>query len=78
MNTMPILQKTDEALQERIPDNLAATRHSVTYRFNDPWILDPTVRPESPCYSCDGSQYWQRADGGWVCSACHPQPVPDQ
>ena len=26
------------------------------------------------CYMCGRSEFWQRPDGGWVCSICHPNP----
>lgn len=28
--------------------------------------------PPDTCYACMGSRFWQRPDGGWVCSVCHP------
>ena len=29
---------------------------------------------EKRCYACKGRDFWQRSDGGWLCSRCHPQP----
>ena len=26
------------------------------------------------CGACGSSDFWQRADGGWVCCTCHPNP----
>jgi hypothetical protein len=31
-------------------------------------------KPTKPCYSCSGTDYWQRPDGGWLCKTCHPSP----
>lgn len=30
--------------------------------------------PVRPCYACGASAFWQREDGGSVCSVCHPDP----
>jgi hypothetical protein len=35
--------------------------------------LNPSTKPENPCYSCGSMDFWQRSDGGWVCNICHPQ-----
>ena len=38
------------------------------------------VAPEKPapvvrrCGVCGGRDFWQRADGGWLCNVCHPDP----
>lgn len=34
--------------------------------------LTPNTQPNTPCYACGSMDYWQRPDGGWVCSICHP------
>jgi Zn-finger protein len=39
------------------------------------------VKEPKPDYPCPGNHkgewhWWQRKDGGWVCSRCHP-PVED-
>ncbi|MBA7654459.1 hypothetical protein ES703_62339 [subsurface metagenome] len=31
-------------------------------------------KPTKPCYACGGTDWWQRADGGWCCSRCCPNP----
>lgn len=31
--------------------------------------------PGRPCPCCGGIRFWQRPDGGWCCSVCHPAPV---
>ena len=38
-------------------------------------VISPEkVRPLIPCFACGGTDFWQRPDGGTVCSTCHPQP----
>jgi hypothetical protein len=38
-------------------------------------VISPeNVRPLIPCFACSGTDFWQRPDGGTVCSTCHPQP----
>lgn len=34
-------------------------------------------RPIKSCYICGSTDFWQRADGGWVCGKCHPNPNPN-
>jgi len=29
---------------------------------------------EKRCYGCKGTDFWQRADGEWICGRCHPKP----
>jgi hypothetical protein len=36
--------------------------------------FDDNEPPTALCYMCDRSEYWQRPDGGWVCSTCHANP----
>lgn len=38
--------------------------------------LEPvnTTKPDKPCWICKKDKWWQRADGGWVCGVCHPDP----
>ena len=43
--------------------------------FNEPWLVDPRMMPATPCHCCNNDEYWQRPDGGWVCSTCHPKPT---
>lgn len=31
--------------------------------------------PGRPCPCCGGVRFWQRPDGGWCCSTCHPSPI---
>lgn len=31
--------------------------------------------PHEPCYCCKSTDYWQRWDGEWICSICHPPIV---
>jgi hypothetical protein len=38
-------------------------------------VISPeNVWPLIPCFACGGTDFWQRPDGGTVCSTCHPQP----
>jgi hypothetical protein len=34
--------------------------------------FDAVFGPAAPCRVCGGLSYWQRPDGGWLCSRCHP------
>jgi hypothetical protein len=27
------------------------------------------------CHVCGNTTFWQRKDGGWLCSVCHPEPT---
>ena len=47
----------------------------MTIDLNGPWYINPRVMPDTPCYCCNNDEYWQRPDGGWVCSTCHPNPM---
>jgi archaellum biogenesis ATPase FlaH len=31
--------------------------------------------PSHACYSCGSYEWYQRADGGWLCGVCHPRVV---
>lgn len=46
-----------------------------TIDLNEPRWGDSTIMPKAPCYFCRYDEYWQRPDGGWVCSTCHPNPT---
>ncbi len=34
--------------------------------------VSPVPRPTKPCHLCGSSQWWQRADGEWMCGVCRP------
>lgn len=57
----------------RLTDELRSM--GIDAEFSDGSNIRPTVeipRPNQPCSWCGGNNYWQRPDGGWVCSRCHP------
>jgi hypothetical protein len=38
-------------------------------------ISHPSINGSNDrCWACGGTEFWQRPDGGWVCSICHPKP----
>jgi hypothetical protein len=42
--------------------------------MSEPFEMNATwVKPEIPC-SCGSSNWWQRRDGVYICSTCHPSP----
>ena len=53
----------------------AGNQRQITIELNGAWLVDPRIMPAMPCYCCDNDDYWQRPDGGWVCSTCHPKPT---
>jgi hypothetical protein len=59
---------------QRLEENSSTKSVWKTIDFNGPLMYDPTIRPVTACGWCQKSDYWQRPDGGWVCSTCHPNP----
>lgn len=62
----------DQNLDKKSAYEMFPTYKLVTYRFDEPWIVDPKIMPATPCYCCRNDEYRQRSDGGWVCNICYP------
>ena len=66
---------TNQPIDDGLTRNINPMQEWIKIDFNEHRMIDPTILPTTPCYSCKGDKFWQRPDGGWVCGTCHPQPM---